>query len=153
MHNRKVVKNVGEKRGKSKKRAYVLLMLTVFSCVSLTVFALAFNPTGNGQKAPSQVSTAGEAITIAMPTVEQYAKENNRTITTVEATFSDSSPPSTSLGEIANDTLSRPHWGIEVGFEPVNDIDVGIQYWIYGYYIEVWADTGEIRYYNEQGNY
>jgi hypothetical protein len=39
------------------------------------------------------VSTAIQAIDIAMPIVEGYVEENNRTITTVEATLKQSFPP------------------------------------------------------------
>ena len=71
------------------------------------------------------VSTADQALEIAMPIVEQYAKENNRTITTVEATLRQSS-----------------HWFIEVGFEAVEG--KGYHDRSGAYQVSMWADSGEI---------
>jgi hypothetical protein len=142
-----------QKKAKSKK-AYALFVIAVFSLVSLIGAFLVFNPPNNGIEGDGvSVSTAEEAVAIAMPLVEQYADENNRTITNVEATFSESSYPDRLLGETKNDTSHRPHWGVEATFEPLNDIEVGVQHWIDGYFVEVWADTGEIRQHNEQGHY
>jgi hypothetical protein len=147
-----MVKNLAQT--KANKRVYALFIITVFSFVSLIGAFWVFNPSDNSQESNAvSVSTAEEAVTIAMPLVEQYANENNRTITTVEATFSDSSHPHRLLGEIENDTIHRPHWEVEIEFKLLNDIDTGVQYWIHGYYVEVWADTGEIRHHNEQGHY
>ncbi len=135
------------KRVQGRKRAYVFILLTVI-CVSVIGFFLFFNLQNN-----DQVSTAEEALNIAKPLIEQYAEENNRTITSMEATLRDSSPPISSLGEIEADTSHRSHWDVEADFEPVNDVESGLQHWIYGYHVDVWADTGEIRYHEAQGSY
>ena len=93
--------------------------------------------------------TADEAVKIAMPLAEQYAKENgNRTITPmVEALLSDRQKYNPD---------SRPVWSINVNFEYISlEVyqELGLPYWIDGYYIEVWADTGEIRDHHVQGYY
>ena len=80
-----------------------------------------------------------KAIEIAIPIAEDYAKENNRTITTmVEASLS-------------NYADSRPSWQIDIKFEPVDEL--GVQHWIDAYQVSVWGDTGEIQSHNERGWY
>ena len=83
------------------------------------------------------ISTAERAIEIAMPIVEQYAEENNRTIKTVTAKFHNSS-------EVAN-------WKVVALFDLVKG--AGLQDWIDGYSVLIKADNGEIYYANENGYY
>lgn len=95
-----------------------------------------------------------------MPLIEQCAKENNRTIIAVNATFSPSvrdlsgSRGGPSLPEVLNENLSVsesqkkllsfPEWEIAARFD-------GVKGYIYGYSVLVWADNGEIRDAGEQG--
>lgn len=124
------MKNLGEKRAKSKKLVYGLVIL-VSSIILTFSLCLAFSPIVNSQKSnilsTSPVSTDDEAIRIALPIVEQYIEENNRTITTVEATVRNS---------------TQPYWFIEVGFEAMESR--GYHDRSSAYEVSVWADTGEI---------
>lgn len=109
---------------------------------------MAFSPVANNQestKTPADLfSTTDDAITIAMPIVEQYAEENNRTITTmVEASLS-------------NYVDSRPSWQIDIKFDAIQRGEEhlkDVQYWIDAYQVSVWADTGEIKSHNVRGWY
>jgi hypothetical protein len=83
------------------------------------------------------VSTAGQAIKIAMPRIEAYAEENHRTVKTVTAKFHN-------FSEGAN-------WEVVALFDLVKG--AGLQDWIDGYSVLIKADTGEIYYANENGFY
>lgn len=83
------------------------------------------------------VSTAGQAVKIAMPSIEQYTEENNRTIKTLTAKFHNSS--------------RGANWEIVAIFDLVKG--AGIQDWIDGYSVLVKADNGEIYYAGENGYY
>jgi len=90
------------------------------------------------------VSTANQAIEIAMPIVELYAKENNRTITSmVDATLSYDD--------------SMPIWLVDVEFEAIKSLAEepwrDLQFWIDVYQVSIWADTGEIRYHDVKRHY
>jgi cytoskeletal protein RodZ len=92
--------------------------------------------------------TEEQAIQIAMPTIEQYANEHNRTITTVKATFypnfKTGSWPSVSL------SVSFPAWLVEASYARAPE-DSGEQYWIFGYQVIVQAETGQIYSSNAAG--
>ena len=142
-----------------------MFILIVFSVTLAISLCLAFSPLGDSQNS-NEISagllsasdgnslaevkiTADEAGKIAMPLAEQYAKENgNRTITPmVEASLSDRQKYNPDSG---------PVWCINVNFEYISlEVyqELGLPYWIDGYYIEVLADTGEIRSHNVQGHY
>jgi hypothetical protein len=85
-----------------------------------------------------------EAIATALPVSEQYAKENNRTLTSMIET------------SLSNYADSRPSWHINIKFEPVKNGEQywkDAQYWIDAYQVSIWADTGEIQSHNERGWY
>ena len=85
------------------------------------------------------ISTAGQAIKIAMLSIDQYTAENNRTVKTVNATF-------------YNATSTRgAAWEVVAIFDLVSG--TGAQHWIDGYTVSIWADSGEIYYANERGYY
>ncbi|MCL2135666.1 MAG: hypothetical protein FWH37_09030 [Candidatus Bathyarchaeota archaeon] len=80
--------------------------------------------------------TLDKAIEIALPLAQVYAQENNRTPTTLSSNcYFD----------------ARPCWDIIVNFE-VMEKETGEpfseQYGVCGYYICIWADTGEIQSYS-----
>lgn len=83
------------------------------------------------------VSTAGQAVKIAMPDIEQYAKENNRTIKNVTAKFWDSS--------------RGADWEVVALFDLVRGR--GVQDWIDGYSVLIRAENGEIYHSQENGFY
>jgi len=64
-----------------------------------------------------------------MPYINQYAKENNRTVTVVDAVFYE-------LRGIG------PVWDVFGAYERT-DV-TGVQYWIIGYKVTVSADSGQI---------
>jgi len=81
-----------------------------------------------------------QAFELALPFVQVYAQENNRTITTNVCIY-------------AGYVNSRPTWIIEMNFETINDKQKhDVQYYIYGYAVLIWGDTGEIRDHGVQGN-
>jgi cytoskeletal protein RodZ len=85
--------------------------------------------------------TEEQAKQIAMPLIQQYANEHNRTITTVNATFysnfkANSFPPS-------QQSVTFPGWLINAGYVRAPQ-DSGEQYWILGYQVIVRADTGQV---------
>jgi hypothetical protein len=125
------VKSLGEKRAKSKRLIFGLLLLLAFSVILTVSLGLALSSTGNSQESnilsTDPVSTTDDANRIAMPAIEQYAEENNRTITTVEATLRNS---------------TRFYWFIEAGFEAVEG--KGYHERSCAYQVSVWEDTGEI---------
>jgi len=122
---------MSQKRVKSRKLVYSLLILNAF-CVILTFsLYLAFSPLVNSQESTrlstGPISTTDEAIKIGMPIVDQYIEENNRTITTVEATLRNS---------------TQPYWFIQVEFEGIESRGYHDQ--SSGYEVSVWADSSEI---------
>ncbi len=106
--------------------------------------------------------TEEEALKIAMPLIEQYANENNRTIITVNASFYPSSRDlsgsrgGSSLEDLGKENvtwLSSPCWQIDARFDPVKYEDDHEQYYTTGYCVLIWADNGEIRSGGPQANY
>jgi hypothetical protein len=83
--------------------------------------------------------TLDKAIEIALPLAQAYAQENNRTITTI----------------ISSCYLNaRSSWDFDIIFETIKSDKIdssGGQYWIIGYQVSVWADTGEIQRHNVIG--
>jgi hypothetical protein len=67
-----------------------------------------------------------------MPDIEKYANEHNRTIASVNAKLYN-----------ATSRVPRPSWEIRASYVRVEE--PGIEHWIIGYTVLVWADTGEIR--------
>jgi hypothetical protein len=83
------------------------------------------------------VSAADQAVKIAMPSIEQYASKNNRTIKTVTAKFYNFS--------------GEADWEVVALFDLVRGI--GLQDWIDGYTVMIRADNGEIYHAEERGFY
>ena len=81
-----------------------------------------------------------QAIEIALPFAQMYAQENNRVITT-------------KVSVDAGYVNSRPGWQVDIFFEPIAYDKHSVQYYIYGYAVLIWGDTGEIRHHGEQGSY
>jgi len=123
------VDNLG---AKSKKLIYGLAILVSSIILTVSLYG-AFNPIGTSQESnilsPSSVSTDDDAIRIALPIVEEYIEENNRTITNVEAILRNS---------------TQPYWFVEAAFEPVEGR--GTHDRTYAYQILVRPDTAEIWY-------
>jgi len=70
---------------------------------------------------------------IALPLAQAYAQANNRVITTLT---------------ISCHLDNRPYWDVIMQFEAIenkNMESLGDQKGVCGYYVSVWADTGEIR--------
>lgn len=111
-------------------------------CLCLAVFFY------SQQSAPQM--TEDEALRIAMPYIEQYAKENNRSIESVGATLYETKD---TQGERGSQTY--PCWEINAGFARLNYTENGdnTQYYITGYSVGVWADTREVRWSSIMGFY
>jgi hypothetical protein len=77
--------------------------------------------------------TKEEAMQIATPALEQYAKEHNRTITGIYASFNATAP-----AWHVNANFARIEFDLTASSEDAK------QYWIAGYLAYVKADTGEI---------
>ena len=89
--------------------------------------------------------TQDQALSIAMPIIQQYAEENNRKIDSVNA------------------TLTNGFWKVSANFQwagppslvPVNDENGTVtnnpQLWIFGYVIDIKPESGEIFYSQAQG--
>ena len=122
---------MGQKKT-TRKLVYGLGILVAFSMIFTFSLCLAFSPVANNQestKTPADlVSTTDDAITIAMPIVEQYAEENNRTITTAEATFRNS---------------TQPYWLVEVGLEVMETKAYHDRSGAYE--VSIRADTGTVQ--------
>jgi hypothetical protein len=73
--------------------------------------------------------TKEQAIDIAMPYINQYAKENNRTVTVVDTVFYE-------LNGVG------PVWDVFGAYQRTDD--TGAQHWIIGYKVTVFADSGQI---------
>ncbi|MCW3999951.1 MAG: hypothetical protein NWE93_06910 [Candidatus Bathyarchaeota archaeon] len=107
--------------------------------------------------------TKEEALAIAVPIIEQYAKDNNRIITNI--TISDSIKMLTDFSGLRggasfdqiisweaspSDMRSFPAWTVVASFQwenPSTNIgskDLTAQSWIYGFDVSIWADTGQI---------
>jgi len=134
------VRSLGGKVVQGKRRIYALTAIILALCIGLTIFFIFFNPKGTIQESNAvkgQVSTDDQAMKIAMPSIEQYTTENNRTIKTLNATFYNSTK-----GAV---------WEVVAVFDPVRG--TGIQDYIDGYDVSIWANNGEIYYAEEQGHY
>lgn len=79
--------------------------------------------------------TEEQAISIAMPYILEYAQLNNRTIEMVGATFH----YDTDRNGIRDDSfVLYPQWTIIATYTG------GVINWVFGYYVVVWADNGEV---------
>jgi hypothetical protein len=108
--------------------------------------------------------TQQEALATATPIIEQYASENNRTITSIKANFNPKLQDITGTREENSITKnhsaftpdqyisspSYPAWMIEATFEPLHytgpngTLPDGIQYYTYGYFVNIWAENKQI---------
>lgn len=85
------------------------------------------------------VDTKDKAVKIALPLSQTYAKENNRTITTIDSDVFY--------------VYDRPCWQIMINFKAVKNHEHAFHdhpYGVYAYCVSIWADTGEIRSITEQ---
>jgi predicted PurR-regulated permease PerM len=126
----------------SKKRIFVFSAVVLTACIALTVFFTFFNVSDNLQESNmtiSSVLTDDQAIEIALPNINQYTGENNRTIKTVNATF-------------YNSTVTKgATWEVVALFDLVRG--TGVQDWIDGYTVSIWAENGTVYYAEERGYY
>ena len=118
-------------------------------------------PSASPTPAPETNSTAliskEEALSIAMPIIDKYAQENNRTITSVDASLGQTSTMSDITGHFANPShpmASNPSWLINAQFATIGDPNsirlpngtnpTNDQYWITGYQVSLWANNGQV---------
>jgi len=192
-----------EEKAKNHKRIYSFLIMTLIICIILSVFlsvdsgaavqdeesaaqpeaSTSSNMTSTPPNLPAEADasdnssllTEEQALQIAMPLIEEYVRENNRTIATVKTHFSLSvrdfagsrGGPSLSslLQNFSTSELQNypwptyPSWSVEAVFDPYLATPLGPdgkmpsdpQYYIIGYCVLIWADNGQIRTTNEQG--
>jgi hypothetical protein len=96
----------------------------------------------NGVSNPANYAvTKEEAISLAMTYIEPYARENNRTIESINATLWYVSDYKGSRG---NSSQVYPEWEVSAKFDGLKD-------YVFGYSVLVWADNGEIRSAGPQG--
>ncbi len=89
-----------------------------------------------------------EALKLAMPYIQSYASENNRTIASVNATFYTQIRDRNGLR--GNTSESYPEWWVLADFVRVEDWN-NPEHWIIGYSVLIWADTAEIYSAHVQG--
>ena len=92
--------------------------------------------------------TREEAIDMALPCIEDYAKENSRIIKNVNVSFSSSVRDI--QGSRGNSSLRYPEWSVEAEFYASED---KTNRDITGYIVLIWADNGEICHKGIQGYY
>ena len=175
-----------EKPAKSRKWLYGFIALALAVCIGLSVFVsigLGFTPfvlmresnqqTGApGQSNPASAVkttenctslTQQQAIDMAMPIIEKYAEENNRTITNITATLALSRDDGTRGGPTFEEVFAMdlppgkshdqywyfPAWTVRATFDSFTNEN--LQYWIVGYTVTIWADTGLIKTASEDG--
>jgi hypothetical protein len=120
----------------------------------------------------SSLMTEKEALELAVPLIEKYANENGRTITEVKATFNSDLRDlmgfrgGPSLGELLENpnlqAQSYPKWLIIAAFAKLDieynpqsggEASSNPQYWIDGFEVSIWADTGEVYWAVPRGHY
>ncbi|HEX9262660.1 MAG TPA: VCBS repeat-containing protein, partial [Candidatus Bathyarchaeia archaeon] len=139
---------MGESVVKSRRRIYAVAAIVLVLCVGVAVFlsngfggpsaeapesgiqpeatdTKVDNSTAS-QNASKSLITKEAALKIAMPVIEQYAQENGRTITAVNATFE----------------AAEPEWNVSAGFVSVQ---ASAQTTVVGYNVLIEADTGKIK--------
>lgn len=137
-----LVINLGEQVVQGKKWIYAFTAIILVLCIGFTVFFVFFNPEATIQESiavKGPVLTDEQAIKIAMPSIEQYASENNRTIKSVNATFYNST------------STKGAAWEVFARFDLVRE--PAAQHWINGYTVSIWANNGEISYAKESEYY
>lgn len=118
-----------------KKILIPVILISVILIVAVCIFggSTIGNNQGSNTRPNGFVSTENQAVEIALPLAQTYAQENNRTTTTLTSTcYLD----------------TRPSWDVIINFEVIETEKgepISEQCGISGYYIGIWADTGEIR--------
>lgn len=177
---------------KSRKLLYfvlgLILVVSVITAIWLSdsnpkAVSLAQNPKSNvniGTPTSSPTTnvtlvTKNEALSVAMPIINQYASANNRTITNLTVTSSLMADNGTRGGLTLQQVLAEnltaseahnqfsyyPVWSVIASFQwtnPLNGVDgtsatnsLTSNLWINGYSVVIWADTGQIAYSEPQG--
>jgi hypothetical protein len=88
--------------------------------------------------------TKENALTTAMPLINAFAKENGRTIKSIDTQLTYVSDLNGTKGD---SFLLYPQWDISATLDDSNKGG------IYGYDVLLWADSGEVRHHGAQGNY
>ena len=125
---------------KSKKTFAILVLSAVIIVSSLILCLTIINDQESIMLPNCAVSTKVDAVEKALPFAQVYAQENNRTITTVDS-------------EVFY-VHDRPCWQITINFKAVKNHEHAFRdhpYGVYAYCVLIWADTGEVQAYNEQG--
>jgi len=126
--NHLLVENLGVKSKKIVISAILLLAISVALCVGLG--STLSNSQASNTPPISVVYGEEEAVKIALPLVQAYAQENNRTLTTTKT--------------ILRET-DRPYWFIEIELKTAENPDFKYHLQTTSYEVAVWVDTGEIR--------
>jgi hypothetical protein len=130
-----------ETKSKKSSNHIGVISVVITLCIVIVSLTTIFNSQRSSMLPDCVVSTKDEAIKNALPLAQTYAQENNRTITTIGSKV-----------VYVND---RPYWGVTINFKDLEKNENGApsQQWIYGYYVSIWADTGEIQHHSILGNY
>jgi hypothetical protein len=192
------VETLSEKPVRNRKRLYVFAALALTVCVGLSVFisielgaapfvllresnqqttaTVGSTPTSAIKTKENCTSlTHQQAIDMAMPLIEQYAEEHNRTIINVTATLALSADDGDRGGPTFEEVFALdlppgqkhdqywyfPAWTVRATFDSRFNNDnwtdesglthKDTQYWIVGYTVTIWADTEHIKSANEEG--
>ncbi len=106
------------------------------------------NATTTQEPQNSSLLSEEEALNLAMPYIQAYASENNRTIASLNATFY---AQIRDLGGLrGNVSQFYPAWWVVADFVRVDDIK-NPEHWIIGYSVSIWADTAEVYSAHVQG--
>ena len=147
-------------RVKSKKSIFALASIILVVCLCLSVYfslglgGIQAQESTDVQATPSPspiplvdetenstLITEEEALALAMPLIEQYAQDNNRSISGVKAIFKQN------VADLEG-IRTGSAWFVGAYFDQVSlTMDNGKGnpgYWIHGYSVCIWADTSQI---------
>lgn len=88
--------------------------------------------------------TEEQAINLALPYAEAYAREHGQRIIEVNATFGFARDTDCVRGDIL---AMYPRWSVWITFDKINEENV------FAYAVLIWADNGEAYYHCPQGDY
>jgi hypothetical protein len=137
-----------------KSRKLFLSLMAIIICVTIvcgTVTALTFLSTTPSQgplininqpdTLPQGCISSDQAIQIAMPYINQYLSEHNKTLTNIQVTFHDSYKDWE--GQKGNSSLWYPVWFVETNFPFPQFGDPNTDY-VVSYSVGIWADSGQV---------
>ena len=134
--------------GRRKLFSIFIVIFAEIIVIALSIFLL-FNPpvyyTHQPDTLPEGCISSNQAYSIAIPYIREYAQEYNRIVLGIGLSFSNSARDWS--GKRGDPSLSYPMWEVFAGFDKdyrnPHSFD-GYPYGVFGYYVYIWADTGQL---------